>query len=354
MIAHVARLAIWEWHKLRRRWIQWILLGIIVLIFQGILWGFYIGYHVSDDAFGSLIPPHEYTSIGTGQRIEFTCADLLDGSIEEKLASIPVEERQGDDQWPGLDAELEEWQPTCLGYVTPQETRAVFTLPFSLSISGEAIPLFAIPTLILAASIMGVEYGWGTLRTTLTRGVGRWQLLASKLVMMLFAVIAAIVILALTIAVASILAGIIPPDEGGPLVFSAPASEWIDLLESLGKMIYALVPYIALGIFLAVLTQSTAQGISFSLGYYIVELILAPILGGINDRVGDILEVALIGQNTSEWMGQNITDTTRALGNIEPSDTVRAFFIILAYSVALIAAAVWIFMRRDIGGAKGS
>ncbi len=32
MIAHVMRLSIGEWQKIRRRWIPWILLGIIVLV----------------------------------------------------------------------------------------------------------------------------------------------------------------------------------------------------------------------------------------------------------------------------------------------------------------------------------
>ena len=31
-----------------------------------------------------------------------------------------------------------------------------------------------IPLMILAATVIGVEYGWSTLRATLTRGVGRW------------------------------------------------------------------------------------------------------------------------------------------------------------------------------------
>ena len=39
MIAHVLRLSIGEGLKIRRRWMPWILLGLIVLISQGFLWG---------------------------------------------------------------------------------------------------------------------------------------------------------------------------------------------------------------------------------------------------------------------------------------------------------------------------
>ena len=38
--------------------------------------------------------------------------------------------------------------------------------------------------MILAASLIGSEYGWGALRTVLTKGTGRWPLLASKLLLL--------------------------------------------------------------------------------------------------------------------------------------------------------------------------
>ena len=34
--------------------------------------------------------------------------------------------------------------------------------------------------MILAASVMGAEYGWGTIKTTLTKGAGRWQFPGAK------------------------------------------------------------------------------------------------------------------------------------------------------------------------------
>ena len=60
-------------------------------------------------------------------------------------------------------------------------SREIFVLPASLS-NGlgfiQNIAVFAVT--ILAVASMGVEYGWGTLRTALTRGTGRWQFLAAK------------------------------------------------------------------------------------------------------------------------------------------------------------------------------
>ena len=37
----------------------------------------------------------------------------------------------------------------------------------------------------------------------------------------------------------------------------------------------------------------------------------------------------------------------------EQPDTLRAFFVILAYTVVFVAAALWVFQHRDVAGAKG-
>ena len=277
MIAHVLRLAVGEWHKLRRRWIPWILLGIVVFLTQGLVWVVYAAYHLDDEV------------------------------SEEGLSD--------------------------------------FTLPSILTVDPISLHFLVIPIMILAASVVGVEYGLGTLRTTLTRGVGRWQLLSAKLIMLMVAVIAGFIVLSAFIAIAGIviagIAAITPPAEEGALIGTEPQA-WLDAAIGAGKVVYALAPYVALAVFLAVVTQSTAQGISISMGYYVLELIAAPILGGIAEWLGNVLEVALLGSNVGEWMS-----TANA------TDALRAFFVILAYTVVFVAAALWIFQRRDVAGAKG-
>ena len=277
MIAHVLRLSIGEWHKLRRRWIPWILLGLVVFLTQSLVWAGYAAYH------------------------------LVDEVSEEGLSD--------------------------------------FTLPSILTIDPISLHFLVIPIMILAASVVGVEYGLGTLRTTLTRGVGRWQLLSAKLIMLMVAVIAGFIVLSAFSAIAGgVIAGIaviIPPAEGEALIGTEPQA-WLDAAIGAGKVVYALAPYVALGVFLAVVTQSTAQGISISMGYYLLELIAAPLIGGIAGWLESVLDVALLGSNVGEWM--STANTT---------DTLRAFFVILAYTVVFVAAALWIFQRRDVTGAKG-
>ena len=45
MFAHVARLTLWEWYKLRRRWMPWILLAVAIAFMQLGIWLSYGAYH---------------------------------------------------------------------------------------------------------------------------------------------------------------------------------------------------------------------------------------------------------------------------------------------------------------------
>ena len=46
-------------------------------------------------------------------------------------------------------------------------------------------------------------------------------------------------------------------------------------------------------------------------------------------------------------------NTTECIGTVERPDTLRAFLVLLAYTAVLVAAAIWLFQRRDITGARG-
>ena len=109
------------------------------------------------------------------------------------------------------------------------------------------------------------------------------------------------------------IAVIIPPAEGEALIGTEPQA-WLDAAIGMGKVVYALAPYVALAVFLAVVTQSTAQGISISMGYYLLELIAAPLIGGIAGWLENVLDVALLGSNVGEWMSTaNTTDTLQGV-----------------------------------------
>jgi ABC-type transport system involved in multi-copper enzyme maturation permease subunit len=352
VIAHFLLLIQGEWFKLRRRWLPWVLLAVAILVSQTFLWGFYVVYHVTDGkGTNAFIPDYQYQ--GETASIDLTCADLLDGRIEERVQSLSEEERLI------VKKEVAGWSQECSEYVSEDEGLFLFVMPSS--ILGSLVLMFMtglqfLLIMILSASMLGSEYGWGTLRMALSRGMGRWQILSAKLVLCVLVGAGWFVVIALVNSVSSVIAGIIPPDEGVSIIVLADGDTWRSVLSEgakfFGKAVYATVPYIALSACVVVLTQSTAQGISLSIVAYIAEAMVVPPLLAISERLEGIRE-GLLSSNVSEWMSFGQTEAQVALQGAEQPDTTQAFFVILAYSVVMVGVSLWLFQRRDVSGARG-
>lgn len=353
MTTHLLLLIQGEWFKLRRRWLPWILLAAAVLVSQSFLWGFYTVYHITDgEGTNTFISDYQYT--GEAASIEITCADLLDGRLNERVQPLSKDERLI------VQGEISEWGPeVCSDYASEVERLFFFVMP--VSILGSLILMFMtgliyILVIILSASVLGSEYGWGTLRTVLTKGMGRWQILSAKLVLCVLIAAGWLVVIALVNIVSSLIAGVIPPDEGVSFIALPEGDTWGSVLSTLakffGKAVYATIPYICLGVFFVVLTQSTAQGISLSIVAYIAEAMVVPPLLAISERLEGISE-GLLSSNVSKWMSLGQSEAEVALKGAEQPDTTQAFFVILAYSAVMLAASLWLFQRRDVSGARG-
>ena len=350
MIASVLRLTRWELFKLGRRWMPWILLGIVVVITQCSLWGSNVAYHsetVQEFFFGE-VGPIRATLEKDGQSvpIALTCADILSGNIPPEIEALSERERRD------LLGDVEAFRADCADIYEREEVREGFVLPSSITTGmGAANTIGAILIMILAASVLGTEYGSGALRSVLAKGVRRWQLLASKLLLLLLMAAAGLIVISALNAIASLIAAVIPPDEAGGLLDSG---KWSDIALTFGKVVYGLAPYVALGAFLTVLTSSSAMGISISLGYYVIEMIATPflLLAPWLENIPDFL----IGHNVNLWLTQTAfvsVEVTRDGVPVDMPGALHAFLVMLAYIAALGAAAFWIFQRRDITGAKG-
>ncbi len=203
---------------------------------------------------------------------------------------------------------------------------------------------------ILAAVVTGGEYGWGTLRPVLSKGAGRWQFLASKISVVMLVTAGILVILCITVTISGFIA---------EAVLTAPETtesygdiSAVNLLALFGRMIYGFLPYIALALFLVVLTTSNGVGIALSMGYYIAEtIIVVPIIA--NFSWSDQVFAYLLGPNVSAWQSvpPNNDGSIATFGGI--SDIAHGFIFVTVYAVALAAAAIALFLRRDITGAKG-
>ena len=278
MAMQVAQLTRWEWFKLRRRWVPWIVLGFVLVIVQLLFW---LVATLSND----------------------------------------------------------------VSYQSPSENIAN-----GLGFSAFFGPFIAV---ILAAAVMGGEYGWGTLRPVLSKGAGRWQFLTSKVAVVVLVTVAILVILSITVMISGFIAEAVLTAD--PQTERYEAISWLDLLALFGRMIYGFVPYIALALFLVVLTTSNGVGIGLSLGYYIAEtVILIPILS--NFSWSDQVFAYLLGPSVGAWQAVQGNEggpgsDIATFGGI--SDMAHGAIMVTVYAVVLGAVAMALFMRRDIAGAKG-
>ena len=352
MIAGVLRLTRWELFKLRRRWMPWVLLLIGLAVVQAFLWGFYSAYHNIDDPSPSGYPGRP----GAEGIVTITCADILDGTADAKVERVSdefrehafrrIEQRRQSGECPEVIEEVAERRSRHSEY---------FVLPGGLSASlGVAHSIGVLLIMILAASTMGVEYGFGTLRTALARGVGRWQFLAAKGLSLVLLAGVGLFMASLTVVISSMIAASLVSDEIGSLT---GAGEWSTVGVMFGKSLYGLVPYAVLALFFTVLTSTSSMGIAITMSYYVVETIVVQVMSSLFDWFGNVSEF-LLGPNTAAWMTDSRVVTTGSDSGLlagvgELPGTLHAFVTLLVYMAVLGGAATWLFLRRDIAGARG-
>ena len=202
---------------------------------------------------------------------------------------------------------------------------------------------------VWVASALGSEYGWGTFRTVLVRGTGRWQFLAAQCSLMVATVLFWLVAIGTGVAISS-LVGSVLSNEG----FGTEGS-WLVVGEALGKSLYSVLPYIVLTMFFVVLTSSAAIATGITMGYiFILEGVIVPILVQFVDGF-DVVADFILGRAVAAWMSAGDLEGSFIFGS-GSSDLVgpvHAFFVILVYTVILAAATTWLFNRKDIGGPRG-
>lgn len=197
----------------------------------------------------------------------------------------------------------------------------------------------AIVTVILSASLVGTEYGWGTIRALLPRARSRIALMAAKLT----AIAIFDVVLVLVGYVAALgMSWVITSAENLRTGFGPDAAQEISL--AILRNVYVLLPYSALAFVIAVLTRSNAAGIAIGLAVLLAESIAVGILTSITDTfdwVGDVL----FSQNMAAISNLN---NLRGGGDSDLPSAGQAFTVLALWLIALIALSLTIFQRRDV------
>lgn len=208
------------------------------------------------------------------------------------------------------------------------------TLEASLGFAGIFGALFVI---ILTASVVATEYGWGTIRTLLPRSSSRAAYLAAKLIVLAaFALIVVIVALAAGYAASAVVTAMenLDRDLGDRFVR--------ELAFGIARSWVAMLPYMAMAFMVALLTRSSAAGISVATAILFLEgqiLMLVAAAGGVLERLPELF----LSKNAEALLSVN-TDG----GAADLPGPWQAAAVLLAYTAAFLAIAFWRFHRRDV------
>ncbi len=246
------------------------------------------------------------------------------------------------------------WQNADRSFFEDVERQA-FVLPWSLTSMLDTIQgLGSIVLIIVAASLVGTEYSWGTVRSCLVRGQTRGGYLLTKL---LGLTTVGLVLLAAAFAVGLIFTVITTHLANQPITLDVPDGPSLPEVPLMFlRSAFSVLPYALVAFVLAELFHSTAAGVGGGLVYVFVEGIVLAILGNIGGVAAD-LRVLFIGHHVSAVMELNrIGSETVTAGLIlrprpEASDLMpaaQAAMALAAYCLFLAGAALWLFQRRDV------
>jgi ABC-2 type transport system permease protein len=201
--------------------------------------------------------------------------------------------------------------------------------------------LGSVMLIVFAASHVGTEFVWGTLRTLLAHGAGRATFLGAKLLSTaLFAVLLMFVGVVAAIVGSYVVRAIAGGDESS-----------VDLgavTNSAARSYYTFLPYMALASLIALWSRSAGAGIAAGLVVYFAEGLVAQLLVSLNRDFANIVNYGL-SRNTSALT--RVVTTTSASPNPGFStlpDQGQAALVLAIYTVLFVALAFWRLRTRDI------
>lgn len=210
----------------------------------------------------------------------------------------------------------------------------------SLEIAGV---LGGILMVILAAGLIGSEYGWGTIRPLVASGASRSKIFLAKFVT-LTEVIVSFVLLA--IAAGWLASFVLTLIEGQPATLGTVDAEWlIDLGLSIARTTFVIFVSATIAFTVAFVTRSLAAGIGIGIAWMILEQVVSLFLERLG-HTGEVIRDLLISTNTSALAMRNGFGPSEFSPNIPPE--YQAVGILVLYCTLLLGFAWLVFRRRDI------
>ena len=222
-------------------------------------------------------------------------------------------------------------------------------VPFTLSLIASFGVVLAI---ILAASSMGSEYNWKTIRTAIISSESRFKFLTAKLIS-----ISAMILMGMVIGVVvGIIMSLITNAIGGytfDFSFLTGSYVWQQFLQ-FWRTFYTIIPFALLGFMMSIVGRSAMPGISTGIGVVFLESIITTFMrlaSGWIAKVPDYLLNANVQAITAlnelpRGFGRMGVGTT---GDTAPSVT-HAYITLGIYALAFLVLAYYLFRKRDITG----
>ncbi len=215
-----------------------------------------------------------------------------------------------------------------------------FSLPASMESAFDSIAgLGPLLVIILAASAIGSEYRWGTLRQMLIKGTGRNGYLTSKLLGIGIVIIIGILIALFAGFITSLITSLM---AGGGISFDFLTFDFIGFMFSaFGGLLLTLAVYFSLTALFCVLLRSVTSGMVIGIVFIYADLIIVALLTYANNWLVNLAPYT-IGYNVSE-----ISSLFTMNGGVE-SSVLKATAILLGYCIVFLTISFYSFRRQDI------
>jgi ABC-2 type transport system permease protein len=193
----------------------------------------------------------------------------------------------------------------------------------------------ALPFLLaLAATLVAMEYGHGTVRVLLARGAGRWRLLLAKLLALEILGLGLLSAYAALAAAEYALAMLVWRVSPAAIV----AAPWTDLGLALVTTVVAMTVAIVVGATAGVAGRSVAAALIIGFGFFVADSLLLPLLTrGVSANVSLGIE-----------MGKLIAALRLPALAHQAADAVQAAVVVAVWLVALLALSRRLLDRRDV------
>lgn len=197
---------------------------------------------------------------------------------------------------------------------------------------------------ILAASTIGTEFGWGTIRAILPRASSRSAFLTAKLVTL--AVFTLLVVLC----------GFVAALAGGAIATSALGLDSslgdnpvAGSLAAIARTVLVMLPYAAIAFFTALWARSNAAGIGIGLAVLFLEGLILSLIASAGGPLERLPE-ALLTENVQAVLAANARGLPfdSAGGGSDLPGAWRGAAVLAAYTALFVGGAYLLFRRRDI------